>query len=756
MFPIIIGGVSMQVKTIAINNLASFKDFKNDIEFKKNNILFGTNGSGKSTLTSLLQHIANYKDDPSRENELIDFLKKHLSKENSNDPIDIKIVFTASEINIHYDPIKNSLTVDNGKWYPIKVFNDNYTDRNIGESIELRLSESGLLIGEENKELETLMKRKSSIEEEINNLKDEATKLVKKTEIEFRKTTNSTSNIDDILCVQNLLNDICDYTYNSDLITQRNKLGFGKQEKNIFRFIEINPQIKIDAIEERCQESVYLPNIEPDLGSVLKNYTNFFLNGVRIFEESNNPICPFCRREWKDADTHIEEYKRFLKSDFSQKRNEISNYKVQLEDYRRRILEQCGQVNQKKEVVIIEGNKYGIDVSSWQHMNYNDELHNKIINILDEKYNHMEKKLSIKNLIQELFEYHSSILNNNNKIILAIDEAIDSITSQRRKLNNAIAQHLTKKIWNEFAEKRLAYVKLNNMLRDINIKIKRLEENEKSQDTICTVFNGLLHFIGLEEYSISNDKRLRIRLENEYDISNEGSRISTAQRKILSLCYFFADVISSVKDIKELEDYILVFDDPVDSADYIFFHSITSVIEKSEIILAKILKKNVVKIGQSFVFTHNVLLYDRLACNWGKGYNKNLVKQNNITCIVKSEKKINNYALYLDEIIKYLQNPKSDTRRMTFIGNIIRRILEILCSFDNLGSNEFQAILDGMGKSKLAILANHMSHESFTKVLNPLSDCMELKEACQQLLEVIRERHPYQYDYIKQKYQISA
>ena len=192
----------------------------------------------------------------------------------------------------------------------------------------------------------------------------------------------------------------------------------------------------------------------------------------------------------------------------------------------------------------------------------------------------------------------------------------------------------------------------------------------------------------------------------------------------------------------------------VDSADYVFFYGIANAIENTNVILSKILKKKKVILGQVFVLTHNSLLFDRMSANW-KELSQTLHKNGARSLLSGAEKSINNYGEYICEICKYYKNPATQKRRMIYIGNLIRRVLEILASFDSLGSNDFQNLLDGMGKTKLALIANHLSHESFTRVLNPLSSPGELQDACGELLAVIKQRHPSQYDSIVIKHGIS-
>lgn len=398
-----------------------------------------------------------------------------------------------------------------------------------------------------------------------------------------------------------------------------------------------------------------------------------------------------------------------------------------------------------------EGVKYQVNTSTWEDLEYDQNFHDQIKSLINEKIESMGESISVSNLIQKHQLRYLNLIENNNKIISSIINEIDSITTKRKKVNKCIAEYLMKRIWIDSAETRRHYFKIKNEISKIQEKIIRLKEKEKKQNIVQIMFNQLLEFIGMNEYYLDDENKLTLRLDKDYDISNEGFRISTAQRKILSLCYFFAEIISEIDDINKLTNYIVIFDDPLDSADYIYFHSIATVIEKSEQILGKILKKPNLKFGQSFVFTHNSLLFDRLNCRWAKN-TKTIIKKDNMSQLVRAEKSINNYRTYIELISKYYRNPNSEKKQMIFIGNVIRRVLEIIASFNNLGSNNFQEILNGLGKPKLALLANHLSHESFAKVLNPFSTSEELVEACGELFEVIEECHPEQYKKINETF----
>lgn len=667
----------MQIKKIKINNLASFREFENDTEFCKENLFFGTNGSGKTTLVSLLQYIQSYKQNDTTENELKNFLKKRISKESNNNQINVQIAFNSSVTTFHYDYNSDTLTSSDGDWYPIKVFNDDYTDRNIGENISMDFPDSGLIIGEINRELEEARKERDSIERKIEGRIKYLQRIVDSTIETFKQLTQSTRNVQGMISVENLRNITCDYVYDETLIQSRNELGFVKPERKISKF-QVNlfdSPIVISELEKMCNELIMPPKISDEIVPLLKSFSNFYSSGISIYDEENTEICPFCRRRWKNAEEIISDYRAFIESNYSQKRKEIEQAKSKINKYREDVLSQKQLFKSCKKVAMSELKKYQIKNEEWQDLAYHEELHNEIVALLDDKYQNMGKELSIEEPLTRLIDSHKLILNANNDLIDTIDQGIDTITTKRRDLNLKIAQHLMKKIWGEHAKDRGELKEFEGQVLELNTKIAQLEESTKSQDTIQAVFNGLIDFLGLNEYFLDNNKHLNIRLEKSYDISNEGRRISTAQRKLLSLCYFFADIVSEVESVKKLKNYILVFDDPVDSADYIFFHSITAIIEKSESLLKSILKQEKVRFGQFFVFTHNSLLYDRLSCNW-KIYRKRLEKVGNHTRIEKIGRKINNYNIYLDEIIKYYKKPKSDRRRMIYVGNLLRRVLE--------------------------------------------------------------------------------
>ena len=747
----------MKLRRMKITNLASFVDFENDKPFKKRNLIFGTNGSGKSTLVGLLQLLDKYKRflSTDTETELKLFMQQLISKESKNGLINFDLTFDDKIISIKYKKENNTIETQNDFWTPIKVFNDLYTNSTIGETFQMDLQNRGVLIGKVNIELDKNRREKENLEKQLKIKMAKAEQIVDTTIRNYRQITSSTAKVRDIISIDNLLNDSCDLHHDPILLNKRKKLGTGKTDDAVPKLDEEQFKLKFDikSAEQKCLESVFPPEIDIQTAELLKRYTEFFESGLEIFDDLKNAICPFCRRDWPDSEIIINRYREYLGSTYNQKRADVKSLINLIDKYKDQVERQIPIIERVYKDIVSKAEKYDVDISSWITLKYDQDKHNKVVELLKKKYNNMEISVSILNNLLALQQVHLDVINNNNQILVNINKAIGDIVTRRKNLNKKLIEHFAKQMWIDNEDLRKDIKNIQQLIINKQNKIDELELQNPPQDTVREVFNNLLSIIGLYEYHIDENRRLKLKIDKEYDISNEGKRISSAQRKILSLCYFFAEIVSEISDVKQLKEYILIFDDPVDSADYVYFHSITTVIEKAETIFSKILN-NKVKFGQFFVLTHNSLLYDRLtACRWD-GFRRVLRKENGTTKLCPSEKSINNYCEYIRIICQYYKNPVANKTKVIYIGNIIRRVLEILSSFENLGSNDFQTILDGMGKTRLALLANHLSHDSFTKVLNPLSTPGEVKEACKDVLEVIEEKFPGQYETIKNKFNI--
>lgn len=529
----------------------------------------------------------------------------------------------------------------------------------------------------------------------------------------------------------------------------RRKLGYETPEDNLSIITHrdlskiIEPEVYISVFNEIIEK----PELDREKAKLLLNFTNFYKDGVEAFNSYEECICPFCFQDWQDSEKAIIRYETFLKSTFNKQRELITSLSDKFTELTQEIRTINGRIDSIKSIVIEDGKKYDVNTEIFIKINPENDLVTKLKAKIKSKLSNMAESIDISDDISQLVTNYAGKIEQRNNIIKEIKNSINGIRSKRIAANKEVAKYLMRKIWDENKQLREDLANTDAGILQSREKIEELEKQEVRQDTICTVFNGLIDFLGLSEYRIANDKKLLLKLNKDYDISEEGGRISSSQKKLLSMCYFIAEIISEIKTPSELKKYILIFDDPVDSADFIYFHSITAFIENMELVLKKILNTKILKFGQIMVMTHNSLLHDRLSKSFQ--FRRSITRIENISIFSPSEKTMNNYKIYLQYIIRYYKNPKKNRKDMIFIGTLIRRVLEILSNFNNLDKNDFNQYILDIGKPKLALLANHLSHESFTKVLNPFNSEIELRDACEELLDVIKQSHPIQFEYIQ-------
>ncbi len=748
----------MSIKQIYINNLASFSKFKFDITKKDSNIqkyisIFGTNGSGKSSLVDMLQLLNKYKtkQDEHLLNIFKDFLSNKFSKEATDSQLKINIDFNNFSECILFDKSTNQINFTHiQQWQPIKIFNENYTNATIGKTVDINLKENGLIIGEPNIELNKERIKQKKLSEQKTNLEKEINEMIASKQKGYKSATGSNSQKNlGIISKENFLKDICNYKKDEKLISKRESLGTGKQEQisNIIDIHKINTFFNLEYWESLFQEILVQPTLNDEYKTLLIKYSHFYKNGIELnTNEALNDKCPYCLQRWENKDKTLDEFQTFLTSDYNQKKEKIDSLKNELQKFNLFLKEKNKEIKAQEKVVIDECKKYDVDYSNYSEVAFEETKIEKIISIIEDKINNMNTQLSIKESLENLQKYYFSLFEQSVKPLHDIKETLDKRQSLVMSLNTQIAEHTIKVIYDDKSKLRENFNNIKKLLEECSNRIDELEAKDEDINTIQEVFNGLLKFIGLGEYFLDSDNKLQLQINSSYDISNEGGRISTAQKKILSLCYFYAEIISEVTNERELKNYTLVYDDPLDSADYIFFHSITSLIENIESVLSKILGNKPVNFSQHIVFTHNSLLFNRL----GQNFNllKKINKVNQKTILTDAEKLESNYKLYIESICSFYKKENTDQREKIFIGNAIRRVLEILISFNELNNNNVSIIKD-YGKPTLGMIANHLSHENFFKVLNPLPTDHEMTIACKELFEIIKENHPKQHEYIQ-------
>ena len=225
-----------------------------------------------------------------------------------------------------------------------------------------------------------------------------------------------------------------------------------------------------------------------------------------------------------------------------------------------------------------------------------------------------------------------------------------------------------------------------------------MNSKKKNVKDAGTEINRSLSYIFLD------NNRLSLSLDdNRYIVLSNGKpvplkKLSTGERNIISLCYFFCSIGEGKKTKQRYDDEYLIFiDDPISSFDH-----------DNKIGIYSLLRDKIKNFKNSnFIFlTHNYEVGYNLAKIfndvYGNGNSKGR-KSNHITNYLEiKERQVvdtsfdlskgkNQYKLLLQEIFNYACDKESKLNDLT-IGNSIRRILEMFATFEyNVG---FERVID--------------------------------------------------------------
>jgi len=743
------------IKKISINNYGSLVNFANEESlFTKNGaIVHGLNGCGKSQICSILDQVSKLKTAKNEqtvirsdiEKKVVRFISSRISKEAESSDITISIDNYTLSINTN----KQSF-VERGDAPDVYVFNEEFVKENVGDLVNLKDQE--IRIGQKNVVRDNLLVEKNKKEKELIRINEEIESLV----IENRLETGypGQARTEKIINKENYLNPINLGEENSDAKLKLNSLSnppdpITSHLRQSFPNLSINNEIQ-DNVTSILKRSI----VEPKLTNQLFiNYINskkiFYEDGIEIFNEVKN-VCPFCLTPKNEDDKIIKELSTYITSDYNSCVkilnsiiNEINSKQKNLDDFINLWNTQIEIINEKAKQ--LELNLIVTDMS-YEKQNFTD-----IVSIIQKKLKDMidindEKYSSIWNLYANSIDEIKAIYQQYINAITIINETIEQISSLKRSLGEKIIKNQMYSFWNN----SLLRDRYNNISTEIaNIK-QQIQQTSLviSNDRIPGFFNQIIRILGIYKYELNQASILILKLDDDFDISKEGFRISTGEKKFIALSYFLAEVLSSAGSSAELIQKTIIIDDPVDSSDYEKFYSFISVIENLDKILKNIYHNQEIEFGQLIIFTHNALLYERFI-NSGKLTFYILTVENNITIIEKPKKKISlaTFSSYIKKITGYIK--RMDDKNIKDIGNYIRRVLEIICSVENIDSNKITNINTS---SKLNAIANHLSHESIERMLDPLPITHEYIEACIELVEEIQIRMPYLYKTIVENY----
>ena len=449
--------------------------------------------------------------------------------------------------------------------------------------------------------------------------------------------------------------------------------------------------LDIQKIKELMMVKIEEPKLterEQKLLNMAKSGKQSMLTEMKTEFSTDTNICPFCLQDISD------EYKRDLI--------------LGIEKVLSKVAEEHETALQESKVKII-----AIDLSPFEIIDkaYTSKCKNAI-EVLSSKITDcnatIERKINnlyvpITDFASELQEAAQSLkealkdLDDKKKVYNERSSRVIALQNELKKLNKKLAYFEIKDTYADFlkqkSEKELAKRNLDELTATLEKAKKELADlNQQKENVKIAVkfINNGLKYVFFSENRLSVEPRDGNYILKSNDKEVKPKNISVGERNILSLCYFFTEILSNVdeKDVHKSE-CMIVLDDPVSSFDLENRVGIISFL-KSQII--KVLRGNIN--SKIILFSHDLLtIYDiDKALNEIKrqitvkikesdekmGYHLYTLDNRKISDFSRDNR--NEYSQLLKTVYNYASGRSADYELV--IGNIMRRMVEAFGTFE--------------------------------------------------------------------------
>lgn len=652
--------------------------------------IYGKNGSGKTTISKAI-------------------------KGNSLEKLNIKFI----------DSENNEIICDTRE--KIYVYDEEFIDTNV------KTSEDGIktviMLGEQKELDDKIIKLK----EERDNLKKKETKL--KSEIE--KFQNSNNNISPL--------------YFKNLIEQKLKNGWAVRDKEIkgnkrnssFQYNELIGRInKVKG--ENKNKKVLLEEYSKLLNTHQKVSTGTSkliksLDKITFFSENYESTNKLLKKKVEIPE--FTEREKIILEKIEE--GEQKFYEAVREEFKKDEVDICPYCfqsisNIKDEIVASINKVLNKDVE--QHKEELEKIKQKymILPELDDDFKMLDEKLflemnnlqaRINNQVKEIQLALDYKINNvytpseyKNNDILDLEKEyntlIDALENKRREFNLAIDDKEKNNIllnklnlqisWcdiednyklYEIQEKQFEQIKVDLKQNDEKIKetkeeITKLESEKQNVKIANDKINIFLEYIFMSKNKlrIEYDVNKKIYLVKSHNKDIRPKDLSTGERNIIALCYFFVKILENTSEINEFkEEIFIVLDDPISSFD---MENKVGLFTFFRMMFNKIMKNN--EKSKIISFTHSL----ETMFNLEKICSDIKINLNITYCLLELKdskledfayKRRNDYKKMLEDIYKYakIEDDKIENELDDTIGNTMRKLLEAYSTFNyNKGIEE--------------------------------------------------------------------
>lgn len=602
--------------------------------FEKNiSIVFGRNGSGKSTITNAFYGLEN------QQSEIKIYDESHLLEQFKNNTFVFNEKFITDNTLFFADGLKTIVMFGN----QVEINKEKLKKEKEFEEINKEIDNLKISNEEDyKKEICNILKNEGWAEQDR---KIKNNKASSKTNIEVAKRIyDKSKNNEELDKLKEHFSRKIKIIENSYITTDK---------------IDDMPEIiKLDTrdISNLLTKIIENPNISQRDEKILAT-----LNKEKVEEiiNKNLDICPNCLQEISNE--HIEKLKSLINKVFrDEEKQYINNLKNKIEKIKNTNLDfsnlpkYMDNEKEKFENILNKYNKKLDDIRDKCYKKINNLYVNNISSIDCKEYDDIyEKVIVAREVLQKKIVEHNEAIEN-----------IEKLKNELEDINNKIAFHQIKEIFENFQKFKELCSKKEKLLNEIECLKEKLKQPQIAQKTI----NKYLEFIFYDK------DRLKIELDNykyKVFVRNENvelNKISIGERNIIALCYFFAKIYEGKQEGANLNTSLIVIDDPVSSFD---MENKIGVLSFLNFQFNEIANNGESKI---IVFTHDLSVVFNLN---KKEYNCYELKNRTLNKF----KEENQYKILIGKIYKYVKDANEEDVDYT-IGNMMRKALEAYSTFN--------------------------------------------------------------------------
>ena len=712
------------ITSIKLKNVASYITERALNTDKKINLVYGLNGTGKTTLSNFLKDKSNSKFDDCSisggETAKILVYNQEFINENFYEKDDLRGVFTISEPNV--------IAEENVKKAKAEIEKLETQDK----AKKTKLDEINGENGKKNKKL-------SDITKTIWKIKTTFADNDKTLEYCLDKLKGSQKILFDYFSI------IDKPTIKPIKTTDDLKKEISKIEGNEAINLDTLQKIVLSGVIKLENNTIFDEVIVGNKDSTVANLIETFQNsdwvelGLTYLPNEINETasCPFCQQKTITKNL-ADEIKNYFDKTYKDKIDLLKGLKSQYQTIKNNI--------QALDSFLV--NDYAIAVKTEL-----ENLYTKLITVLsqnitaiDNKIKLPSNKVTLQSSIQALKDF--------NELVEKINQ---DITQHNEKIKNkkSVKDSIKKEFWEimrwdydahiagyekdlkdlekEEAKINLAFQKIKDDIKAQKDIIKENQDKTINIEKAIESINYQLVLLGLHGFELKpfEDKFYKIVRENE--IKPEFKSLSEGEKMIISFLYFVELCKEKESETEEIQNKIVVIDDPISSLSHNYIFNVAQLIKKEFFESSNYL--------QVFVLTHSMYFFHELVhyfpykkANEIKLFRIIRTADKSSSILVMNKNEIqNDYQAYW----RILKDHENGNAHDNILANAMRNILENFFGFiDNEKMKESVNQLDSIKHGAFLRYIDRESHSDQTNI----SDVKEIdvslfKEAFKQIFE---------------------